>query len=134
MNECAKQHLQAISNKLSILNYALFGTVYVENIAHGKKSDFCMTLSSNISSLCGYQLILKGGAGFPTELFVIHIYMMNVLYQTPLRLFKSKHIYECMMNTMVRKLCGLLNSSNISDLFSVFLHFDTPTILSDRKS
>lgn len=122
-----------MSEILTAKNYTWRKGSDEDEITHGKKSEYWHTLEKNIAMHVTERFLVQVATGFPTDFEKLHIYIMNILYHSTSSGFDCKTVIECMLQTMVHKLWGLMNGPGRTRFNSIFLHCDSPSAMIRQK-
>lgn len=125
----ASEKLKSMSNYITTKSYAWRNMVNDDAVFHGKKSDFWRTLSSSMTEEGLEKFLFVGSTGFPNLISVVHLDVMNNVYQPPLQLFQCNTVTDCILQTMVRKLAGFVLCSSSKNMRKIYLHCDDPTCM-----
>lgn len=70
---------------------------------------------------------------FSNLISIVHVDIMNVVYQPPLQLLQCKTMMECMMQKLLRKLSGFVICSSVQTLRKIYFHCESSSCMTRQK-
>lgn len=120
----AREKLNAMSSMIADKSYAWCATINNDDPSHCRKSDFWRSLDKILVDEGCESLTIVGRTGFRNMISIVHVDIMNIVYQPPLQLFQCKTISQCMLHTQISRFYGLVLCSSSRELSKIYFHCD----------
>lgn len=109
-------------------------TCHLEDLNKTKRMNFWRTFNRCFIYLVYDQILYEGGTAFPHDIGVLHVDMINMVYQSLFQAYQCKIVHECILYTLARKMLPLISGQKLLQLNRMFLHFDIAVVRIRQKT
>lgn len=116
-----------MSEYVSAKRYAFRDSINSDDPALGRKSDFWRTFQTCLESTEMEKFIGMERTGCKKS--IVHVDVINMVYHPSVQLSKCLYVSECMLQTVLRKVCDFATTVERQDLSKIYFHCDSNDLM-----